>query len=357
MSPVEPRDVVLHIGSGKTGTSTIQRVLRRNADLLLAGGHVYPRTPGQVRHTKLGLYVRPDDELVGRVDWLEGDFPEPAEFRRRFRRQLRRELAGSTAEGVVFSDEGLFGASDRAIRRTRRFLEGIARSVRLVVYLRRQDDHLVSRYQQVVKMGEIAPLATWIQQEWDGTYDYYDRLTSWQRIEPAAFVVRPFERARFAGGSLVHDFLQAADIELAEDELTHTEARNESLGVEGTELLRILNLHRVQHEGAWPGRFGNAAHVARLREVPTGKVLTLPDADLDTFMAGWAESNRKVAQEFLHDPAGELFRAPRKTAGTTTEQVLDPARLDHYLELLEIPEEQHATLRAIAEREATRPRS
>jgi uncharacterized protein (DUF1778 family) len=59
-----------------------------------------------------------------------------------------------------------------------------------------------------------------------------------------------------------------------------------------------------------------------------------------------------VAREFLDDETGRLFRAPRKTINTTTEQHLDPARLNHFLALLEIPKEMHAPLRRLAEREA-----
>lgn len=357
MSPARPVDVVLHIGSGKTGTSTVQRVLRRNPEALLRAGHYYPRTPGKARHTKLGLYVRPDDELLKHADWLTGGYDDPAAFRAAFRRRLARELGHTDAAGVVFSDEGLFSAGDRTISRMRRFTRGLAGRVRLVVYLRRQDDHLISRYQQVVKMGEVTPLTTWMQQDWSGTYDYHLRLTSWQELKPDDFVVRRFERDRMVGGSLVQDFLDAAGIAIDESSLSHTEARNESLGAEAIEVLRILNLYRVKHEGERPGLFGNHHHVVRLREVDTGPVLTLPDAELDRFMSRWAAGNEKVAREFLADDTGELFTAARKTAGTTTEQRLDPARLGRYLNLLEVPVSQHRAIRKIAEREARRRRT
>jgi hypothetical protein len=351
-----PVDVILHIGSGKTGTSTIQRVLRRNPEALRAAGFLYPRTPGKLRHTALGLFVRPDDELVTHADWLTGGYDDPEGFRRNFRRRLDREVARSGARGVVLSDEGLFSAGDRTIGRMRRFTRRLGGRVRLVVYLRRQDDHLISRYQQVVKMGEIAPLTTWMQQDWIGTYDYHLRLASWQAVEPDAFVVRRFERDRMVSGSLVSDFLDAAGISLDEADLTHTEPRNESLGAEAIEMLRILNIHRVKHEGERPGLFGSHHHVVRLREVDTGPVLTLPGPQLDRFMATWSDSNRRVAQEFLDEGAGDLFSADRKTAGTTTEQRLDPDRLDHYFELLEIPEVQHDAIRRIAKKEARRRR-
>lgn len=352
MTPAEPVDAVLHIGSGKTGTSTIQRVLRRNPAPLLAAGHLYPRAPGRFRHTQLGLYVQPDHELVRHPDWLRADLGEPAAFRRDFRRRLEREVAGSDASGVVFSDEGLYSVSSRAISRMRQFTRNLGGRVRLVVYLRRQDDHLISRYQQVIKTGGTEPLASWARRDWRSMYDYHRRLRAWQEVAPDDFVVRRFERDRMVEGSLVPDFLDAAGIAVDATELTDTEPRNESLGAEAVELLRILNLHRVEHEGERPGLFGNHDHLARLREVDTGPVLTLPDRQLDRFMATWAASNRRVAQEYFGETTGELFHAGRKTVGTTTEQRLDPARLDHYLELLGIPESRHAAIRRIAKREA-----
>lgn len=351
-NPAEPVDIVLHIGSSKTGTTTLQRVLRRNPEALRAAGHLYPRTPGKIRHTKLGLFVQPDDELARHPDWIRHDYGTIAGFRRNFRGRIAREIGRSDAHRVVLSDEGLFAASDRTIQRMRRFTRRIGREVRLVVYLRRQDDHLVSRYQQVVKTGEIEPMATWLNRDWSGFYDYHQRLQAWQELSPAALVVRRFERERMVGGSLVSDFLAAAAIDVSEAELTHTEPRNESLGAEATELLRILNIHQVEHQGQQPGLFGNQHHVVRLQELPNSPVLSLPASDLDRFMAQWEGSNRRVAREFLDDSSGELFLADRKSSGTTTEQRLDPARLDHYLEVLEIPKAEHDAIRRIAEREA-----
>jgi hypothetical protein len=59
-----------------------------------------------------------------------------------------------------------------------------------------------------------------------------------------------------------------------------------------------------------------------------------------------------VARDFLGDPSGVLFHAPRKYADTTSDQVFDPARLDRSLHVLELPEEDHIPLRALVEQEA-----
>ena len=64
------------------------------------------------------------------------------------------------------------------------------------------------------------------------------------------------------------------------------------------------------------------------------------------------ECRGEASELVVGDECGELFHSPRKDRGTTTEQYLDPARLDHYVTLLELPERMHAPLRRIAEREA-----
>jgi hypothetical protein len=349
-----PLDVTLHIGSGRAGSSSLQVFLRENRERLGELGVLYPRTPGEARHIRLGLFVKSRIELESSPEWYRQRQSDPASFRKAFRRRLFSEIEDSGLSRVLLSDEILFGSSEQALQRLARFTHGIAESLRLVAYLRRQDDHMVSRYQQGVKIGWVARLHDWAQEDMSGLYDYHARLRTWQRqVEPSEFVVRLFDRECFAGGSLFQDFLDAARIDARAEDLTQVPSLNKSLDAESVEFLRLLNLHRVEHEGATAGLIDNRALNKRLTEVSTGPTLTLPASVLDAFMEQWEAPNRAVAREFLGDETGQLFRAPRKTSNTTTEQRLDPARLDHFSTLLELPKAMRSALRRMAEREAT----
>jgi hypothetical protein len=349
----KPVDLVLHIGTGKTGTSSVQFFLRENRDRLLELGHLYPKSPGGARHGKLSLFVKSDEELLSAPNWYRQKERDPARFRKTFRRRLFAEIESSGVSRVILSDEVLYGCSDAALRRLRRFTDRVAGTLRLVVYLRRQDEQMVSRYQQMVKTGEVRRLDEWAQQDMANIYDYSARLRTWQALlEPTAFVVRRFERDRFAAGSLHQDFLDAVCVDVSAEELEPVPDRNESLDAESVEFLRLVNLHRVENEAARVGVIDNRKLVRQLAEVATGPTVTLPDRVLDEFMSQWEESNRAVAREFLHDATGQLFRTPRKAANSTTEQRLDPARLDHFLAVSGLPEQVHASLRGIAQREA-----
>jgi hypothetical protein len=348
-----PVDVVLHIGMGKTGTSSIQFFLRDNRDRLRELGLLFPVTPGGARHGRLGLFAKPDGEVRTSPEWPRQKQSEPASFRNAFRRRLFSEIEGSGLDRVLFTDEILFGASEPTLRRLRRFLDRTARSVRVVAYLRRQDDHMVSRYQQGVKIGWVVRLRDWAREDMSSLYDYHTRLRQHERLlGPTELVVRRYEPDRFPNGSLYQDFLDAAGIRARAEDFVQGPNRNTSLDAESVEFLRLLNLYRVENEGAVPGLIDNRGLAARLTDASRGPVMSLPAGSLDTFMAQWSETNERVARQYLQDPSGQLFRTARKANNVSTEQRLDPDRLDHFFTVLGLPERLHAPLRRVAEREA-----
>lgn len=342
---------MLHIGSGKTGTSSIQQFLRINRPRLARRGVLYPTAPGRARHTQLGFYLKTEEELAHTVEWTRAGRGDLATFQADFERRLTDEISEAAPRRVVMSDEALYNCSEESVRRMRALAERIADRVRVIVYLRRQDDHMVSRYQQVVKTGAVETLEEFARRDHTSTYDYAARLATWQRLmDPDRFVVRRFEPARFGEGGLYQDFLDAAAIKAPLENLKPVASQNESLDAEAVEMLRILNLYRVEHESATVGVIDNRPLFSRMGA--DGPTLTLSDEAFAAFMSQWEQTNREVAATYFGED--QLFGPRRSSRSVTTEQRLDPARLDHYLELLEIPADQQPAVRAIAEREAAR---
>jgi len=350
----DSRRVVVHIGMGKTGTSSIQYLLAANRPVLADHGVLYPRVPGRGRHTRLGLSVKPDTELARTPAWNRMGRPVPQRFRRRFRRNLLAETASTAAHTVLFSDEALFGLVDESLLRLRALTSKIGSSVRVVAYVRRQDDHLASLYQQEVKVGETRRIEEWVSTSGLPGHDYHARMSAWRDVfAPDELVVRRFERSSFVDGSLYADFIDAAGIDIDPQELIPSETRNLSLDAETTEFLRILNLQRVE-QGAEAWLIDNLEIVERLRQHRPGPTLTLPAATLDRIMERWDDSNRSTALDFLGDDGGVLFREPRREADTTTEQRLDPARVEYFAALVGLDTDVCTALKGIAERESAR---
>lgn len=217
------------------------------------------------------------------------------------------------------------------------------------MYLRRQDDHAISLYQQRVKAGETRRLVSWLRNNDDFIYDYGQRLDQIvQALEPTTIVVRRFEHSAFRDGKLEADFLDATGINAAG--LAPVGTKNETMDAATVEFLRLYSLHQLDHAGARPGLMDHRALVRRLGAHFIGPALSLPDATLDQFMATWEGPNRAVAERFLGVP--ELFLTSRRQHVTTDRQVLDPDELEDLMEIAEFPTELRARMRDIAQREA-----
>lgn len=342
-------DAILHLGTGKTGTTSIQHFMRLNRPKLLERGVLYPRSPGGGRHTRFGLSFRSTEEFDRMPAWHQMRAQSPERFRRRFHRRLAEEIRGARPERVLFSDEALYGLPNEALGRLREYVDSLGGELRLIVYLRRQDDHLISFYQQQVKVGETRRLVSWLRGGLDFTYDYGRRLDRLEdELKPTSFVVRPFERDRFRNGVLEEDFLDAAGID--GDGFETVRSKNETMDAATVEFLRLYNLHMVEDHGAQVGVMDHRGLVHRLNQHSSGPALTLPEDALDRFMGKWEDSNRAVATKYLGEP--ELFRAPRRRQNVTDRQVLGPAAVEDFMEIAELPDDVRERIRLIAAREA-----
>lgn len=343
-------DVVLHVGTGKTGTTSIQNLLRLNRDVLGERGILYPRSPGRGRHVKLGLSFRSDDEYESMPAWHQMRARSPERFRRRFHRRLLDELEKVGPRRVVFSDEALYTLPVDGLLRLRTFLAEHFGATHVIVYLRRQDDHLVSYYQQQVKVGETRRLAEFAEDP-GYPYDYDQRLGELRAaLEPTSMTVRLFERGRFVGGRLEDDFLRAAGIDGRG--LEHADAvRNRSLDAASVEFLRLYNLHQVAHSEDTVGVIDHRDLVRRLSADATGAQLTLPDAVLERFMAAWEASNRSVADWCLGGT--ELFAEPRRRSSVTEIQELEASELERMMATADLPADVRDRMRRLADRESS----
>jgi hypothetical protein len=95
------REIFLHIGTEKTGTSAIQRVGRTERNQLRKKGVCYPTTPGEESHYYLALYGTGDTELRQTAN-LHADAAWE-EFQNSFPGKLQTEIEMSGCRRVVLS--------------------------------------------------------------------------------------------------------------------------------------------------------------------------------------------------------------------------------------------------------------
>src|ERR1700722_4174212 len=96
----------LHIGTEKTGSTSIRNYLALNRAALLSQGYLYPRTPGATSHYALTAFALDDARIEGTRRTLGiGAHESGSRCRAEVVDALEKESALSGANAVIFSNE------------------------------------------------------------------------------------------------------------------------------------------------------------------------------------------------------------------------------------------------------------
>ncbi|MFO7908303.1 MAG: hypothetical protein R6U98_37040 [Pirellulaceae bacterium] len=190
--------IVLHIGSTKTGTSSLQQFLTRYAKPLLDQRIVYPsagrRASGQIAHHNLCYEKHEGHITTGAFKPQVGVWKEA----------LEEIDAVPEAIGVI-SSEAFINCRPHHIARFQDELHG--RDVTVVAYVRRQDLWMQSAWNQQARFGRCSLdfrdfLAT---TKARGRGDYFRQLSAWaESFGSDHLIVQNFDTLPATG--IVHDF-------------------------------------------------------------------------------------------------------------------------------------------------------
>ncbi len=325
-------DLYLHIGTEKTGTTSVQKFFRANRELLAENGIIYPEAPGRQNH--MGLAASAQD--IGKRGPLRKSLgvrndAEARKFRAEMLAGLAEELAAKPYKRAFMSGEHCSSRliEDDEVQWLKDQLGRFFDDIHILIYIRRQDDYLLSTYSTSVKSGSTNPLRIPTERAIEQRYDHWSVLSRWARVFGRDKIIcRKFERSNLKSGDIVDDVLEAAGID-PDLSFTRPEDVNEALDAETLEFLRLFNKFVPRFEG----REVNPARdniVALLSRVSNGPLITMAEGELDRFMALFDESNRKVADEYFGGPiAGSdnpLFLPRSDKRARTREAVLTAER-------------------------------
>jgi hypothetical protein len=304
-------DCWLHIGTDKTGTTSIQRFLRSNREMLKAQGYYFPLSLGRGKQVALSLYTKKASRLTDKDPvWRHSRFKDSSTFHAVVERRLAREMARVDAPSVVMSAEGLHRRSPAAILRLKALLEPWFSKIYVVIYLRSQDSYALSQYQQNIRGGKTLSLEEHLLGTLrENDHDYHAKIQRWADIFGRE-AVRPrvFERSRFVDGSLICDFLATIGIE-DRAWVVEEAPKNESMDAESVALLSEYNAklfaglpHKQQDEL-------RRRLVKLLVARASGVKLALPQDWRDRIIERWHPTNAKVARDWFGRADGRLFDA------------------------------------------------
>jgi hypothetical protein len=302
-------DCVLHIGTEKTGTTSLQATLAANRERLLSKGILYPRSLGEKIHARAYAYASegPQDEIKTQCG-LEG--PESLEaYRRALERHFADEVESAAPKKIIVSNEHFSSRllSVSEISRLARLLYAHCQSIRVVVYLRAQGDAHRSAYSTYVKTGGTeafhAPTAALLQDR----YLYDLMLGRWESVfGPDALDVRLYDLQAFPEGDLLQDFSDLFDGLTAGSDLASTPQRNVSLDPFSLACLRAINRYVPYRSGTQPNALrGNLVDL--VETFASGPPFEGDPNIIDAIDRAVEESNETVRRRYFPLRAPPLF--------------------------------------------------
>ncbi|MCU0524006.1 MAG: hypothetical protein MUF72_04190 [Elainella sp. Prado103] len=299
----------VHIGTEKTGTTSLQHFFANNRHLLGSQGFSYPKALGEVNHLALAAYAFQDvlnDQFLCKNLALktQGDVQR---FRQDLRSKLLEEVKSSNTDKIILSNEHCSSrlTSPDEITALRDLLESVVEEIELIIYLRRQDSFLLSSYSTFIKSGNIKSLTIPSGALLKNHYDYWEILEKWHSIfAKHKIVVRVFEKGQLIDNDLIKDFSRIIGLQVDSSFDIPDSYYNVSLDPDCIEFLRLLNI-RFRQMGNVNVRRANL--IKLLGEISSNERMGLDEDELSSFMQHLEPSNSKVARHYLNREDGILF--------------------------------------------------
>lgn len=239
------KKLFLHIGFNKTGSTSLQHSLFKNAINLESVGYLYP---GQAtdsymqsrQHVPLAATL-PDRQIA----WLR---PAKNKVLAQALPDVLTAIRESSAHSVILSSEA-FGGINMTLERVRMIQDKLAEfDIYIVAYIRRQDSYILSTYQEGVKNGETNSFQ-FDRFRKSRQLAFSHRLAPWRQVfGNDRVIVRPFDKSFWPQNELLYDFLTAIGAPY-DGIVTLEKPANESIDYRSVELMRQLNLLAAR---LWP---------------------------------------------------------------------------------------------------------
>ncbi len=241
-------ECILHIGTRKTGSSSLQSTLFEARDTLQAD-HDITYYDGALNHSSQCPAFMAEPMAYEQFKFM--GISHVADARRYARdclAQLDASIAGLQTNRFVLSGEGFSVMKSGDVETLAGFLRQRFQKIRIIVYVRDPFGYAISEAQELIKRG-----ATWDDIRRDsGTGDdpdwnsadigapYRFWIEKYQNaFGPEAVEIRPFDRGKLIDGDLVNDFLQGVlNLPAGAVEI---QRKNESISPQACYILAALN--------------------------------------------------------------------------------------------------------------------
>ena len=305
-------ELILHIGTRKTGTTSLQKFFYDNRDVLLRNGVDYIQFTRQkaapYKNNRNGVFLSRYCEALSlkkEIDNYVNDFEENYN-------RLAMALKGNNR--VLISDEDLSNLSIKKYgekQNPETYWRELARVIgnlepsktTIIVYLRRQDEYVVSTWKERVKGGFINNTFREYLRDPNRKYelDYTIMLDAISNSfgSAAKIIVRSYNKASSSPDGIFRDFCDALEIPWDNDYKKPTSKINKSLSFDAAEAVRTCKygMYVLGNEEKRKKRKKAIAALSSKYPDPKGTTIFMP-GEAESFMKQFSEANRRIEEEY-----------------------------------------------------------
>lgn len=318
------RQLYLHIGTEKTGTTSIQSFLDVNKTVLSKHGFHVLECGGRENHRAIPSYCMADNHyddffLNQQIDNLE----KKQQFREKIYQAFVEEMESldNDIHSVIISSEH-FHSRLKNIETVETFKHLIANyfsEIKIICYLREQSSLVSSLYSTAIKAGENVNFSSFVQRcsENNPYYNYHLFLGMWSAVfSQDSLDVRVFSKEAFYNHDLLDDFCSAIDNKLLSFADKQIEIENQSLSTFGLLLGRAVNsiFPKYNDNGVTNQKRRNA--IKQISQEFSGHPHLMSAGQYQKIQATYQESNNSVAKKYFKN-CEKLFTPKPKTGAET----------------------------------------
>lgn len=302
------KTLYLHIGTPKTGTTTIQNFCLDNQKLLAQKGYYYPTFEYQFPHIKKYCNAH---FLVAKLQDSDGwrNYDQEQKVAEEGMSQLLQFF--EQYDNIILSDERIWNGGLSEDRNCwKRLQERIINkgvTIKVIVYLRRQDDYLFSWWNQHVKINrrdqaalsftEVLETLPVIQLDY---YTVLEQISAY--VGKENIIVRIFDKKEFlkhsSDGSILADFLETLHLEYTDEYTIADPVKNPGLTKNNVEIKRLLNTLPNSYEMGQPLFYKILVEQSE-NNTTDKKTSMFSKEEHEQFLATYREGNAKIAKEYL----------------------------------------------------------
>jgi hypothetical protein len=262
-------------------------------------GVCYPGSLGQPNNIRLPVAAMADNKNGMYLRQLHGigTDAELKKFRVNMEKEFSREIEKYHA--VIISNEHCSSnlILDSEVEWVKKFLDRYSDDVKVIIYLRKQSEYLLSTYSTQIRLGAKHKLGVLNEDIVERRYNYKPIVDRWSNFF-GDVSIRKYDLDYLKGNDIVLDIFDIIGIDV-ESGFPRKESENKSLGRDQIEFMRRFNRYLPLYENKiLSNARGDIDKIVDQVEQTGGKV-SLPKGFEARFMERFYESNGYIADKYF----------------------------------------------------------